>query len=31
MLMTRGHAAPEVEHAYTQARALRQQVGESPR
>jgi tetratricopeptide (TPR) repeat protein len=30
MLMTRGHAAPEVEHAYTQARALCQQVGETP-
>ena len=29
--MTKGHAAPEVEHAYTQARALCQQVGETPR
>ena len=28
--MTRGAAAPEVEHAYTQARALCQQVGETP-
>ena len=28
--MTKGHAAPEVEHAYTQARALCQQVGETP-
>jgi predicted ATPase len=27
---TKGHAAPEVEHAYTQARALCQQVGETP-
>src|SRR5262249_30403367 len=26
LLMTKGHAAPEVEHAYTQARALCQQV-----
>jgi DNA-binding winged helix-turn-helix (wHTH) protein len=26
----KGHAAPEVEHAYTQARALCQQVGETP-
>jgi predicted ATPase len=30
LLMTKGHAAPEVEHAYTQARALCQQVGETP-
>jgi predicted ATPase len=29
LLMTKGHAAPEVEHAYTQARALCQQVGET--
>ena len=28
--MTKGHAAPEVEHAYTQAHALCQQVGETP-
>ena len=28
--MTKGHVAPEVEHAYTQARALCQQVGETP-
>ena len=28
--MTKGTAAPEVEHAYTQARALCQQVGETP-
>jgi class 3 adenylate cyclase/predicted ATPase len=28
--MAKGHAAPEVEHAYTQARALCQQVGETP-
>jgi class 3 adenylate cyclase/predicted ATPase len=28
--MTKGQAAPEVERAYTQARALCQQVGESP-
>jgi predicted ATPase len=28
--MTKGHAAPEVEHAYTQARVLCQQVGETP-
>jgi predicted ATPase len=26
----KGHAAPEAEHAYTQARALCQQVGETP-
>jgi adenylate cyclase len=30
LLMTKGAAAPEVEHAYTQARALCQQVGETP-
>jgi class 3 adenylate cyclase/predicted ATPase len=30
LLMTKGPAAPEVEHAYTQARALCQQVGETP-
>ena len=29
LLMTKGQAAPEVEHAYTQARALCQQVGET--
>jgi predicted ATPase len=28
--MAEGYAAPEVEHAYTQARALCQQVGETP-
>jgi class 3 adenylate cyclase/predicted ATPase len=28
--IAKGHAAPEVEHAYTQARALCQQVGETP-
>ena len=28
--VTKGAAAPEVEHAYTQARALCQQVGETP-
>jgi len=28
--ITKGHAAPEVEHAYTQARTLCQQVGETP-
>ena len=28
--MTKGPGAPEVEHAYTQARALCQQVGETP-
>jgi predicted ATPase len=28
--ITKGHAAPEVEHAYTQARAVCQQVGETP-
>ena len=27
--VTKGHAAPEVEHAYTQARAFCQQVGET--
>jgi predicted ATPase len=30
LLVAKGHAAPEVEHAYTQARALCQQVGETP-
>jgi predicted ATPase len=30
LIITKGHAAPEVEHAYTQARALCQQVGETP-
>jgi predicted ATPase len=30
LLMTKGQAAPEVEHAYTQARALCQQVAETP-
>src|SRR5262249_28721536 len=30
LIATNGHAAPEVEHAYTQARALCQQVGETP-
>jgi class 3 adenylate cyclase/predicted ATPase len=30
LLMTKGQAAPAVEHAYTQARALCQQVGETP-
>ncbi len=30
LLMTKGQAAPEVEHTYTQARALCQQVGEPP-
>src|SRR5262245_27482642 len=30
LLVTKGHAAPEVEHAYSQARALCQQVGETP-
>jgi class 3 adenylate cyclase/predicted ATPase len=29
LLMAKGHAAPEVEHAYTQARVLCQQVGET--
>jgi predicted ATPase len=28
--VTKGHTAPEVEHAYTQARALCQQMGETP-
>jgi len=31
LLVTKGHAAPEVEHTYTQAYALCQQVGETPR
>ena len=30
LLMAKGQAAPEVEHAYTQAHALCQQVGETP-
>src|SRR5439155_27054006 len=30
LLMAKGHAAPEVEHAYTQARVLCQQVGATP-
>jgi len=30
LLRTKGQAAPEVEHAYTQARVLCQQVGETP-
>jgi predicted ATPase/class 3 adenylate cyclase len=30
LLVTKGHAAPEVEHVYTQAYALCQQVGETP-
>ena len=30
LLMAKGQAAPEVEHAYTQAYALCQQVGETP-
>jgi predicted ATPase len=30
LLVTKGQAAPEVEHAYTQARMLCQQVGETP-
>jgi DNA-binding winged helix-turn-helix (wHTH) protein/predicted ATPase len=30
LLVTKGQAAPEVEHAYTQARALCQQVDETP-
>src|SRR5262249_55496320 len=30
LLVTKGQAAPEVEHAYAQARALCQQVGETP-
>jgi predicted ATPase len=30
LIITKGQADPEVEHAYTQARALCQQVGETP-
>jgi class 3 adenylate cyclase/predicted ATPase len=30
LLVTKGQGAPEVEHAYSQARALCQQVGEAP-
>jgi hypothetical protein len=30
LLMTKGQAASEVEHAYSQAHALCQQVGETP-
>jgi predicted ATPase len=30
LIITKGQVAPEVEHAYTQARALCQQVGETP-
>jgi len=30
LMVIKGHAAPEVEHAYNQARMLCQQVGESP-
>ena len=30
LIATKGQAAPEVEHAYTQARALCRQVGETP-
>ena len=30
LLVTKGQSAPEVEHAYTQAHALCQQVGETP-
>jgi predicted ATPase len=30
LIITKGHAAPEVEHTYTQAQALCQQVGETP-
>jgi predicted ATPase len=30
LLMAKGHVAPEVEHAYTQAHTLCQQVGETP-
>jgi predicted ATPase len=30
LLVAKGHGAPEVEHAYTQAYALCQQVGETP-
>ena len=29
-MATKGYAAPEVEHAYTRARELCQQVGETP-
>ena len=29
-MATKGHAAPEVEHAYTRARELCQQLGETP-
>jgi predicted ATPase len=31
LIITKGQAAPEVEHAYTQARALCQQMGETPK
>jgi class 3 adenylate cyclase/predicted ATPase len=30
LMVTKGHAAPEVEHAYARARELCQQVGEAP-
>jgi class 3 adenylate cyclase/predicted ATPase len=30
LMVTKGHAAPEAEHAYARARALCQQVGETP-
>jgi tetratricopeptide (TPR) repeat protein len=30
LIITKGHGAPEVEHAYTRARELCQQVGETP-
>jgi predicted ATPase len=30
LLMAKGHGAPEVEHAFTRARALCQQMGETP-
>jgi predicted ATPase len=30
LIITKGHAAPEVEHTYTQAHALCQQAGETP-
>jgi predicted ATPase len=30
LLMTKGQGAPDVEHAYTQAHALCQRVGETP-
>jgi predicted ATPase len=30
LMVTKGHAAPEVEHAYARARALCQQVGDTP-